>query len=215
MVLKSLDAFPGGFCCFDFASCMWLMRKGQYFRPPALVCLTNFLGYLELVLEKTMPHGTAGGGPLAPEGLSERTQSSGEAEGCGEEPEPLPRKGLVLRADAKWNVPLQVIPPGIKYKINTCPRDFRTCLATSPGSLKKTNGVSVVRRFEDQLGFSWDQALNGGMGWLGLRHRNTWVGCLRPWQGEKRGERGSGSAAGRGQKLRKGRCSLCIQAPLA
>lgn len=176
------------FVVVDFASCMWLMRKGQYFRPPALVCLTNFLGYLELVLEKTMPHGTAGGGPLAPEGLSERTQRSGEAEGCGEEPEPLPRKGLVPRADAKWNVPLQVIPPGIKYKINTCPRDFRTCLATSPSSLKKTNGVSVVRRFEDQLGFSWDQALNGGMGWLGLRHRNTWVGCLRPWQGGKRGK---------------------------
>ena len=73
------------FVVVDFASCMWLMRKGQYFRPPALVCLTNFLGYLELVLEKTMPHGTAGGGPLAPEGLSERTQSSGEAEGCGVE----------------------------------------------------------------------------------------------------------------------------------
>ena len=61
-----------------------------------------------------------------------------------------------LTADAKWNVPLQVIPPGIKYKINTYSRGFRTCLATSPSSLKKTNGVSVVRRFEDQLGFSWD-----------------------------------------------------------
>lgn len=93
-----------------------------------------------------------------------------------------------LRADAKWNVPLQVIPPGIKCKINTCPRDFRTCLATSHSSLKKTNGVSVVRRFEDQLGFSWDQAVNGGMGWLGLRHRNTCMGCLRPWQAGKRGK---------------------------
>lgn len=102
-----------------------------------------------------------------------------------------------LTADAKWNVPLQVIPPGIKYKINTYSRGFRTCLATSPSSLKKTNGVSVVRRFEDQLGFSWDQALNGGMGWLGLRHRNIFLGCLRPWQGGK-GGRGSGSAAGRG-----------------
>lgn len=119
-----------------------------------------------------------------------------------------------LRADAKWNVPLQVIPPGIKHKINTHSRGFRTCLATSPSSLKKTNGVSVVRRFEDQLGFSWDQALNGGMGWLGLRHRNTSLGCLRPWQGGK-GGRGSGSAAGRGQKPRKGRCSLCVKDPLA
>lgn len=97
VVLKSLDAFPVVFVIVDFANCMWHMRKGQYFRPPALVCLANFLGgYLELVLEKTMPHGTAGGGPLAPEGLPESTQRSGEAEGCGEEPEPLPQKGLVL-----------------------------------------------------------------------------------------------------------------------
>ena len=93
VVLKSLDAFPVVFVIVDFANCMWHMRKGQYFQPPALVCLTNFLGGY---LEKTMPHGTAGGGPLAPDGLPESTQRSGEAEGCGEEPEPLPQKGLVL-----------------------------------------------------------------------------------------------------------------------
>ena len=72
------------------------MRKGQYFRPPALVCLKLPRRLPGAGVEKTTPHGTAGGGPLAPQGLPERTQRSGEAEGCGEKPEPLPWRGLVL-----------------------------------------------------------------------------------------------------------------------
>lgn len=65
---------------------------------------------------------------------------------------PPPWLVLVL-SDAKWDIPLQVIPPGTKHKLNRYQRGFRTHWRTSPSSLKKVNWIWIVRGFGDQLGF--------------------------------------------------------------
>lgn len=63
------------------------------------------------------------------------------AQACGAEMVGARRSGV----HAKWNIPLQVIPPGMKHKPHACPMGFRTCLATAHGSLKQTRWVSMVR----------------------------------------------------------------------